>query len=295
MIGRVQIDQLKARATVAALPLRDAKLSLRAMAIRACCPRSARSSAENVFHCCVQRTGSRWLLRVLSDPIIYRYSGLTQQPYPQLPSRLRRDAAGKPLPPKLRPHTIIGPLYYDFGTFTQLTRPENYRAFFVLRDPRDMVVSNYFSTRDTHRLNPLIAERRHALKQISEEEGLLQIIQWQGEDNLFGSIESWFRGQEEHGEQVRVFRYEDITGERQSEVLRELLAFIGVDLPEEDFARLREKYSLQAMRGGKTGEVVANSHYRSGKPGGWRKHFTDAVAERLAAAAGSGARALYEF
>ena len=35
-----------------------------------------RSRFTNFYHCCQQRTASRWMFRILSDPVIYRYSGL---------------------------------------------------------------------------------------------------------------------------------------------------------------------------------------------------------------------------
>src|SRR5438094_804666 len=35
-----------------------------------------RSGPVNLYHCCVPKTGSQWIGKILSDPIFYRYSGL---------------------------------------------------------------------------------------------------------------------------------------------------------------------------------------------------------------------------
>jgi hypothetical protein len=49
------------------------------------------------------------------------------------------------------------------------------RAFHVIRDPRDIIVSAYFSHRNSHRIDglPHIAAHRAALREVSAEEGLL--------------------------------------------------------------------------------------------------------------------------
>ncbi|MEM9185743.1 MAG: sulfotransferase domain-containing protein [Planctomycetota bacterium] len=289
-----QFDRVHARFNMAVLPARDAKIRLSG-AITSFRYRPERLSRYDCcLQCCVQRTGSRWLLRVLSDPTVYRYSGLTMQPYPQLPDRLP-TRNGERRPPAVRTRSIVGPLYYDYQSFAAVPKPDSYRAVFVLRDPRDIIVSHYFSTRDTHRLNPMICERRHVLGSIDEREGMLKMIEWNESDGMFSSIEGWLNEIEAQPDRLRLCRYEDITGPQQVDFLGELLEFMDVKVPEPDYADLLDRYSLTKMRGGKTGAVVANSHYRSGRSGGWKEKLDDELMERLQHAVGPRVRKLYDF
>src|SRR5436190_15938066 len=102
-----------------------------------------RSSSENIYHCCVHKTASQWILRILSAPETYRFSGLRAHAY-------QRELAGgadtrkvtertfdKPFPRR----TIVTPIYIDLKSFLAIPKPESFKAFFVMRDPRDILVS----------------------------------------------------------------------------------------------------------------------------------------------------------
>ena len=58
---------------------------------------------------------------------------------PQLPRHLASTSRSQPVVSCLR-------LYMPYDGFAALTKPEPWRAFFVMRDPRDVVVSWYFSS-----------------------------------------------------------------------------------------------------------------------------------------------------
>src|SRR5437773_8915442 len=95
-----------------------------------------RSEPVNLYHCCVPKTGSQWIGKILSDPIFYRYSGLEGYHYQtSLPgghdSRKISDRSFAAPFPK---GTIVTPLYISFDNFTSLPKPERYKAFFVTRE-----------------------------------------------------------------------------------------------------------------------------------------------------------------
>ena len=50
----------------------------------------------------------------------------------------------------LPPGTIVSPLYLDYPGFRSIPKPDSYRAFFVMRDPRDILVSWYLSIKHYH-------------------------------------------------------------------------------------------------------------------------------------------------
>jgi len=39
------------------------------------------TSAQNIYHCCVHKTGSQWIRRIFSDLRTYQYSGLRSYNY----------------------------------------------------------------------------------------------------------------------------------------------------------------------------------------------------------------------
>ena len=113
-----------------------------------------RSEVRNIYHCCVHKTGSQWIRKVFADPAVYRATGLRTYAYgPRLDdgdgAAPTRDLV-RPAVPRRR---IVSPLYMPYDGFAALPKPEPWRAFFVMRDPRDVVVSWYFSSISSHPTN----------------------------------------------------------------------------------------------------------------------------------------------
>ena len=49
-----------------------------------------KSEYDNIFYCCVQKTASQWLRGVLSDPVVFKYTGLKVHPYRLLGLRVMK-------------------------------------------------------------------------------------------------------------------------------------------------------------------------------------------------------------
>jgi hypothetical protein len=242
--------------------------------LRLTVPVESRSDCENVFHCAVRKTASQWVKALLSDPVFYRHSGLL--PYDPRPYRWQHPQAF-PL------GRAVSCLFVSHKKFTTIPKPDHYRTFFVLRDPRDIVVSSYFSTRSSHTPMGDIPEVRKVLQEKPLKEGLLYVIGNLSRKGTFRNLRSWATAPA--AEAVRLFRYEDLTGERQADEVDRLMRHCGITLPPAELAGLLSRYSFSRMRGERetTGRV---SHYRKGKPGDWRNHFDDDIHEAFAAATG---------
>jgi hypothetical protein len=80
----------------------------------------------------------------------------------------RNDRIVEPFPPR----SIVTHLYVTYDTYLSIPKPEKYKTFFVMRDPRDLVVSWYFSAKYSHRLEHPITEMRKTLKQYDHKIGL---------------------------------------------------------------------------------------------------------------------------
>lgn len=229
-----------------------------------------RSPYGNIYHCCTQKTASQWFRRVLCDPVLYRYTGLKPYRYRQL--GLREAQFDEPLPPR----TIAIHLYVDFGTYAAIPKPSRYKTFFILRDPRDIVVSWYYSAKYSHKLVDPIPELRRNLEQLDFQEGLNYLIDaWDG-FGLFEAQRSWVTSAKEQQE-AKVFRYEDFA-EDNRQFLSNLLDYLEIEMPEREFDALYGRHEFsQLAKGRQQGVEDPQSHFRKGVSGDWKKYFDDAV------------------
>ncbi len=247
-----------------------------------------RSRFQNVFHCCIQKTGSQWMMAMLSDPATFAYSGLSHYHYQSRdPVREVRNISERSFPDGFRPGAIVSPLYITYDNFAAMPKPEPYRAFFVMRDPRDLIASWYFSTRSTHILalvEPGFTEARATLLELSEEDGLCYAIDRWEEKGGFAALRSWAeRGSLD--ENVRIVRYEDLVASG-PETMADLLAFLDIRLPADQVRELVDAYSFRRLSGRSPGTEDRTSHMRSGRAGDWESLFTPRVAAHFASVAG---------
>ena len=182
------------------------------------------------------------------------------------------------------------------------------RAFHVVRDPRDIIVSAYFSHRDSHWVEglPELAAHRERLQEVSEQEGLLLEMEYSASE--MEDLATWDYEQE----QVLEVKMEALTA-RPYQGFLDIFEFLGL-MSWEGAYRARAKVShffrvmanrvstrhplLSSLRrptpitgeqllgrvydhrferktgGRKKGQADTKSHYRKGKAGDWRNHFT---------------------
>jgi hypothetical protein len=238
--------------------------------LRLTVPVNARAEHANVYHCAVRKTASQWIKAMLSDPVVYRYSGLL--PYDPRPYRWRH-------PQSFPSDRVVSSLFVSHKKFMAIPKPDHYRAFFVMRDPRDIVVSSYFSTRSSHTPMGDIPQVRKVLQEKPFKDGLLYVISNLTEKGTFKALRSWATAP--RSEAVRLVRYENLTGEHQQEEVDRLLRHCGIVLPPAELEGLLSRYSFSRMRSDRQG-----SHYRKGKAGDWRNHFDDDIHEAFTAATG---------
>ncbi|MFY1695780.1 MULTISPECIES: sulfotransferase domain-containing protein [unclassified Solwaraspora] len=237
-------------------------------------PVVARSEYDNVYHCTVRKTASQWVKALVSDPVVYRYSGLL--PFDQRVHRRR-------YPDAIPPGRMASSLFVGYKRFSAIPKPEKYRAFFITRDPRDIVVSGYFSLRNSHTPMGDILHHRKILQELPRKEGLLYVIQHLKDTNLFSALRSWVVAPP--AETFRLFKYEDLTGERQVDEVDQLMRHCGIVLPSAELTALLDRHGFARMRKTRL-ETEAKAHYRKGKAGDWLNHFDDDIYEAFVAATG---------
>jgi hypothetical protein len=237
-------------------------------------PVADRCEFTNIYHCAVRKTASQWVKSVFSDPIVYRHSGLvTYDP---------RYYAWKD--PRVVPPNRIGlSLYFPHKRYLKMPKPDAHRTFFIYRDPRDLLVSSYFSTKDSHTPMGDVLEVRAALQEKSKKDGMLYLIGHLTKKGMFNAVRSWVEAPP--SENVRLIRYEDLTGEDQVAEMEALLRHCGINIPQAELETLLDKYSFSRMNERKKAGTV--SHYRKGKSGDWQNHFDDDIDQAFKQATGN--------
>lgn len=171
------------------------------------------------------------------------------------------------------PHKTIGThLYINYATYLNIPKPSSYKTFFVLRDPRDAVISWYFSAKYSHVLISVIPELRRDLEKLDFNNGLKYIIDRLEEFGYFEAQKSWMNIKQEQ-QNIAIFRYEDLVISNNS-FLRKLLDYLDIKIPEAEFTALCDRHKFEAITKGRAqGEENINSHYRKGISGDWKNYF----------------------
>lgn len=234
-------------------------------------PRYQNASApilDNIFHCCSQKTASQWLRQIFFDPAFYRATGLRRVSYVALGNRFARFEG---IPPT---GTILTHLYIGYDTYRAIPKPARYKTFYVLRDPRDIVVSWYYSAKNSHVQVDPIPRLRKRLQELDFEAGLRFIIDELLDWDLFGCQRSWVENVDSDSA-VRIFRYEGLAADERG-FLGELLDYLEIPMDQETFEDLYRRHAFERYaKGRKKGQEDQASHYRSGSSGDWRTRFSD--------------------
>jgi hypothetical protein len=232
-----------------------------------------RSPSDNIYHCCTQKTASQWFRAIFNDPAFYAHTGLEIEPYREL--GLRQAAFDGPFPKR----KIVTALYISYPTYLSIEKPKNYKTFFVLRDPRDTVVSWYFHGKNSQSTIAPMPELKRNLTRLDLRDGLKYMIDKLEEFGSFEAQRSWL--EVESRPDIQLFRYEDLSGDNPG-FLRRLFRYLDVDMPEEDFRALTSRHTFKKHSGGRDqGEEDQFAHSRKGIVGDWKNYFDDDVIEHF--------------
>jgi hypothetical protein len=147
----------------------------------------------------------------------------------------------------------------------------------VIRNPLDIVVSAYYSHRNTHPLDgwPELASQRQILQAVSEREGMFLTLAFLERDDFYsgavGPLHA-LRHWNFDDERFCTLRMEDIVLDPEL-VLGSILKsrFPDSILPPAD------NHTFEAVSGRQIGKIDDNSHYRSGKADQWKEVLPDAI------------------
>ncbi len=197
---------------------------------------------------------------------------------------------------------------YTNADYTYVRGRGPYRGFHVIRDPRDVAVSCYFSHRYSHRLDEQwlgLAERRALLARLSPEDGLLhEIEQLEGQ---FACMRAWRYDDPDvleltmetltatpYQQLLRIYRFLGLLDTERFSLTRRAASLLGKGLrtaeaiagdhviipfgprriAAERLLGIAWDHEFEKIAGGRSrGDENQLSHYRKGTPGDWRNHF----------------------
>jgi hypothetical protein len=184
----------------------------------------------------------------------------------------------------------------------------NYRGFHMVRDPRDILASAYFSHLHSHKTEawPALVEHRKRLAATDMHEGLMLELEFNAD--VFEQMATWDRNQSQVLELkmeefttdplngwVAVFRHLGIIDEEHKGKLEQIKSSVRSalnvahhhgrwplgkrlsQLPAGRLLSIVHENRFETKTGGrKEGQELVTSHYRKGVAGDWANHFSDA-------------------
>ncbi len=226
-----------------------------------------RRPLRNVYGASMWKAGSQWAKALFDHEIVADATGLAT--YPQAVFN------GRGLRNRFPAHCYVQ-LYLSYPDYAGLLKRPPYRAFYVARDPRDIVVSWYFSMRDTHRELGRVPDLRRELRTLSFSDGLLFSI-----EDLAPSLNAMSTWLAAPSEEVAFFRLEEIRDDPEAET-RRLLSHCQVSLSDAQLDRVLRDTSREALRSKDLAarSMGGESHYRQ-EPSTHMKHFGPEHHERF--------------
>ena len=178
-------------------------------------------------------------------------------------------------------------LFYKSACYSEMPRIPELRGVHVYRDPRDMLVSGYYSSLYSHPAadHPKLQKHRDTLSRISKLDGL--ILQMDYLQEYFDDMKGW----DFDDKRFINMAFEDLFHPEHPEArfnfVNTGMQHMGLMLDTTPAQRQKmgwvaanavEKYSFESLtKGRKPGEEDVYHHNRKGVVGDWERHFTPAI------------------
>ena len=215
---------------------------------------------RTVFHITHYKAGSQWVYAVLAQIA---------------PERIVTPevAAGHYTKGGISKGKIYPCVYLTRKQFEAVKRPKRSRGFFVLRDLRDTLVSQYFSVKSSHKiLNPQMQKTRDRLNAMNLSDGLTLMMN----NNVYISAniqKSWLKSKWRR-RKVLMIKYEDLITDEYTAFNR-IFDYCGFVKDDAVRRNAIENHSFEKRTGRKPGEEDTGSHHRKGIAGDWKNYFDD--------------------
>lgn len=221
---------------------------------------------DNIYFCGVHKAGTTFFVELskMMDMKVVMYEGLKKANYENY---LNPSICIAP------ENTCVTRLCCDYQSFKyRIKKSNNFRAIYVYRDPRDIIVSTYHSWLTSH---PGGHPERAGMMEMDEHKRWFYVIDMIGKkhQNVFYAIADWIEHCDD--DRIMMYRFEDYFAYLDTH-LRDSLKFLQLCI---DVEEAYKKLSFSALSGGrKPGEIDNTSHYRSGTTT-WKTELPDYALE----------------
>jgi len=141
------------------------------------------------------------------------------------------------------------------------------RGFHVVRDPRDVLVSDYWSRKESHQATDDWKIRlRRELQEMPLQEGLVHMLD---HATYFQQIRDW---PDQTPENLLTVRYEDLLADEQSR-FRDIHDHLKLNLSPEQLVDIVRACSFETVTGRAKGMEAKNHHRRKAKADDWKNYI----------------------
>lgn len=150
------------------------------------------------------------------------------------------------------------------------------KVVLCVRDPKDVLVSQYFSWLKSHQNNTeeLLATRER-LKSMSLQDGLRLLVD---ENRIMMCRTSMDWSDVIAGPHAHLVKYEALKSDFH-QTMKDAGQHLGIDLPTPYLDTLHQKYSFESRTGRSAGSEDSGGHYRKGVAGDWVNYFDGPLTE----------------
>lgn len=205
----------------------------------------------NIYAASSPKAGSQWMKALLSHSVVRAHTGLFTLPQLDYQQDLQKVfPAG----------TFVPGIYCSYDEYLQMPKPLPHRTIYMLRDPRDLVVSGYYSAVKTHRkLNDRgLEEFRDTLRAMPFDEGLRTLIT--AAAPRLHEMATWV---DIDDDRIETFRLEEVSADPHEQVDR-ILRHCGVQLSADELEAVLMDVSREALQAKDLAQRKdgSESHYR---------------------------------
>ena len=175
----------------------------------------------------------------------------------------------------LNPNTLYYNVNYDYISFkNKIKKTDTYKGVYIYRDPRELIMSSYYSWRFSH---PGGHEKRKHLQKLNKDDGLKYVIDQTNEWNEWEMIKSWGTSDDKN---IIKLKFEDIFGtdDKQNNMINKLNKIMGLNISDGELSIIKDKMKYSNFSNGRDqGQTDNNHHYRSGGNLTWMSEMSDDV------------------
>ena len=149
------------------------------------------------------------------------------------------------------------------------------KCILLVRDPRDSIVSHFFSSKYSHVL-PKTGIVKEKMEELRSEINLEKVSEYVLRENILNLFtrnhEQYYKGLPH--KTTRVYRYEDVIFFKK-EWLANMLEFLDIELPTENIIKIAEKHDIIP------GNEQPKRFVRQVIPGNYKKHLSKFIIDEL--------------